>query len=182
MSSVRHRRLAAFAVSATAVLALSGCGTGFSAQTNQQYDAGVGSNERGGKIEIHNALFVDNGDDTATFSAALLNKAATPDILTGVKATTTSGAAIESSFATPRELTPQTLFNPGPDGDIILTGTFPEGGFVKLTLEFEDTESITISAPIVTRNAMYDDVAEETVIPEPAAREEAVEAETAAAE
>lgn len=170
MSSVRLRRTAAFAVSATTLLALTGCGTSFSAQTSQPYDAAVGSNLRGGEVEVLNALFVDNGDGTATFSAGLLNKDTTAHLLKAATATTDAGSPIASTLATPRELKSQTLYSPGKDGDIILTGKFPAGGFVKITLDLEDVAPVTINAPVVTRTAMYNSVAEKAVVPEASAR------------
>lgn len=162
MSSVRLRRIAAIAASATAVLALSACGTGFAAQTNQQYDAGVGSNERGGTIDVLNALFVDNADETATFSASILNNADEAHTLTGVKATTTNGKALEATLAGPSKIAPGAIFTPGTEGDIILSGDFPPGGFVKITLELEGTSPVTISAPVVGRKEIYADVAKKS--------------------
>ncbi|MDQ3157529.1 MAG: hypothetical protein M3Q98_12510 [Actinomycetota bacterium] len=179
MSSVRLGRAAAIAVSATALLVLSGCG--FDVQTNQPYDAAVGSNHRGGQVEVLNALFVDNTDGTATFSATLLNKGTSAQILNAVTTTTGDGTPISSTLATPRELKPQTPYTPGTDGDIILTGEFPAGGFVKITLNFEDAAPVTINSPVVARNATYDGVATKTVVPEPSARTEVAPTEADAA-
>lgn len=165
MSTVRLRRTTAFAASAMTLLALTGCGTGFNAQTSQPYDAAVGSNLRGGKIEVLNALFVDNADGTATFSAGLLNKDTSGHRLNSVSATNDAGSPISSTLAAPYELKTQTLYSPGKDGDILLTGKFPAGGFVKITLDFEDAAPVTINAPVVTRTAVYDSVATEAVGP-----------------
>lgn len=161
MSSVRPRRIAALAVSATALLALTGCGTNFSAQTNQSYDAGVGSNHRDGTVNVLNALFVDNTDGTATFSAALLNKDTSAHRLTAVTATTDGGTPITVKLAGKPELESQMLYSPGETGDILLTGEFPAGGFVKVTLDFEDVAPVTINAPVVTRTEVYVGVATE---------------------
>jgi hypothetical protein len=160
VSSVRLRRTAAFAASVATVLALAGCDPiGSKLQTNQPYDAGVGSNHRGGSIDVLNALFVDNNDGTATFSASLLNKDAEPHLLNAATAMTDKGTLIALKMATPRELKPETPFLAGKNGDIILTGKFPAGGFVKLTLDFEDAVPVTINAPVVTRTDVYKDVA-----------------------
>lgn len=182
MNSVRLRRTVAIAVSATAVLALSGCAPlGSDVQTSQPYDAAVGSNHRGGQVEVLNALFVDNADDTATFSATLLNKGTSAQILNAVTTTTGDGTPIASTLATPRELKPQTPYTPGTDGDIILTGEFPAGGFVKITLNFENAAPVTIDSPVVARNATYEGVATRTVVPEPSARTEEAPTESDAA-
>jgi len=163
VSSVRLRRSAAIAASAAAVLVLTGCGGGFTAQTNQTYDASVGSNHRTGEINILNALFVDNGDGTATFSAALLNKDTTAHVLSGVTTTTDEGSPIPSTLATHVLLKPQVPFSPGKDGNIIMTGKFPAGGFVKTTLTFNGAAPVTINAPVVSRTEIYKDVATTTV-------------------
>ncbi|MEO6470395.1 MAG: hypothetical protein ABIR57_01100 [Aeromicrobium sp.] len=170
MNSVRLRRTSAAAVAVTAVLTLGGCGTGFSAQTNQQYDAGVGSNERGRHVQVLNALFVDNGDKTATFSASVLNRDAQTHILTGVEVTAENGAALTATFATPRELKTDTPYVPGTEGDIILTGPIPAGGFVKITLNFDNAAPVTINSPVVARTPMYASVAKKTVVPTPSAK------------
>lgn len=167
MSSVRLRRTSAAAVAVTAMFALTGCGTGFGAQTNQPYDAAVGSNQRGGEVEVLNALFVDNADGTATFSAVLLNKDTNAHLLTSVTTTTGDGTAIASTLVAPHELTPQTPYSPGKDGDIIMTGSFPAGGFVKITFTFEGVAALTIDAPVVSRTSMYDSVAKVSAAPEP---------------
>lgn len=160
MNSVRLRRTVAIAVSATAVLALSGCAPlGSDVQTSQPYDAAVGSNHRGGQVEVLNALFVDNADDTATFSATLLNKDTSPHVLSAVTATSGDGSPITTTLAAPVDLDPKVPYNPGTNGDIMLTGTFLAGGFVKTTLNFEGAEPVTIDAPVVARSATYEGVA-----------------------
>ena len=152
------------------MLTLTGCGTGFSAQTNQQYDAAVGSNHRGGEIDVLNALFVDNADGTATFSAAILNKGTNVHILNSVMTTTDAGTAIASTLTKPQELRSQLVYSPGKKGDIVMTGSFPAGGFVKITLDFDGVAPLTINAPVVTRNSIYDNVAKRPAAPKSSAR------------
>lgn len=147
------------------MFALTGCGTGFGAQTSQPYDAAIGSNQRGGEVDVLNALFVDNADGTATLSAVLLNKDTSAHLLKSVTTTADDGTAIASTLVAPHELTPQTPYSPGKDGDIIMTGDFPTGGFVKITFTFEGVAALTIDAPVVTRTAMYDAVAKTSATP-----------------
>src|SRR5689334_1587221 len=79
----------------TAAFGLSGCaGTGMDAQTNAPYQSGIGANVRSGSIQLFNALAVDNGDGTATFSAAILNRADTPAKLTGATARGSDGSKV----------------------------------------------------------------------------------------
>ena len=152
------------------MLTLTGCGTGFSAQTSQQYDAAVGSNHRGGEIDVLNALFVDNADGTATFSAALLNKGTSAHILNSVMTTTDDGTAIASTLTKPQELRSQMVYSPGKDGDIIMTGSFSAGGFVKITFDFDGVAPLTINVPVVTRTSTYDSVAKRPAAPKSSAR------------
>ena len=59
---------------AVSALALAGCtATGVDAQTNQQYQPGVGANLRTGEMHLYNALAVDNGNGSATLSTVVLN-------------------------------------------------------------------------------------------------------------
>lgn len=181
MGSVRLRRITAAAIAATAALALSGCSPwGSGMQTNQQYSAGVGSNARGQHVEVLNSLFVDNGDKTATYSASLINRTAEAHILTGVNVTTTAGDPIASTFATSRELKDNSPYLPGTEGDIVLTGAFTDGGFVKITFTFDSAAPVTVSAPIVPRTSMYDTVATKTIVPPKAPRVPGGEATTEA--
>ena len=53
-------------LAAAAAIALGGCaGTGTDAQTNAQYQAGVGANVRTGTIQLYNALATVEFDATA---------------------------------------------------------------------------------------------------------------------
>jgi hypothetical protein len=153
-------------VTVTAVLALTACDPiGFGAQTNRQYDAGAGSNARGPHIQILNGLFVNNGDETATFSASLLNRDPETHTLTGAEIKGSDGSTITSTFAAPIELEQDDLYQVGKSGDIIMTGAFPPGGFVKVTLNFDNASPVTLNVPIVPRTATYASVATAAMTP-----------------
>lgn len=166
MSSVRpHRALAALLCAAG--LILTGCGTGFDAQTTQMYDAAAGSNARGGEVEVHNALFVANDNKTATMSATFLNKSKSRAILTGINVADESGRQIESTFAEPVALIPDELYVSGEQADAMITGTFKVGQFVTVTFGFEGAASISMDVPVVDRNGVYEGIATETAAPTP---------------
>lgn len=166
MSSVRPRRSALAAFVFAAGLILTGCGTGLDAQTAQAYDAAVGSNSRGGEVEVHNALFVDNKNDTATLSAAFLNKDTADDTLTGVTVVNGDGETIEAKLAEPIPLKPDTLYASGKTADVLLSGSnFAAGDFLTVTFTFTDAAEISIDVPVVVRNEMYDNIAEGPVTP-----------------
>ena len=163
MTSARSPRLrstAAILLAATA-LALSACsGTGIGAQTNQQYQAGVGTNLRTGQVQLYNALAVDNEDDTATVSAVIVNTSEDTQKLDAVSATTADGTSIESRTA-PAIIGPGDSFNTGPAATIVLTGgAVKAGDYITMTLAFDKAGEVTIDAPVVTRTEMYSDVAE----------------------
>ena len=160
MSTVRRRRLAATALATTALLALGACGTGFSAQTNQVYQAGVGANHRG-DIDVMNTLFVANEDGSATLSAAIVNNTKAEDELSSITVTTLDDKQLPVGDSEPVKL---------PAGDLTsaegfwITKGATAGDYVKVTLTFSTTAPVTIEAPVVTRTEQYADVASE---PEP---------------
>lgn len=143
-----------------AVLALSACGTGFDAQTNRVYTAGVGSNHRGDTVDILNALFVENADETATLSAGLLALEPGGDAVTGVEVTTQDGQSIESSLDEPISLAFDELHLTGEEAEVVVRGAnFLAGDFVQVELAFETSAPISIDVPVVARDDAYDEVA-----------------------
>jgi hypothetical protein len=147
-------------LAATTAFGLSGCaGTGMDAQTNAQYQAGVGANVRSGSIQLFNALAVDNGDGTATLSAAILNRADTPAKLTGATARGSDGSAVEATTA-PAIIDPGQMFNTGKAGAVILQDKeLTAGEYVRVKLTFNGGRAVSVEAPVVARTAIYDEVA-----------------------
>jgi hypothetical protein len=135
---------------------LSACG---SAQTDEQYQPGVGANVRTGPVQLFNALAVANGDDTATLSVAILNEteksirlsSASGHLSNGKKVTATVSPAIIGAHET---------VSTGPAGSVILRASdLSAGQYVTLTLNFTGGTRATVEAPIVERTATYDEVA-----------------------
>ncbi len=161
MTSARSPRLrtAAAILAAAIALTLSGCtATGDDAQTNQQYQPGVGANLRTGQVKLYNALAVDNGDGTATVSAVVANTSDEPQKLDGVTARHGDGE-VEVETA-PAIIGAGDSFNTGPAATAVLRGdTVKAGTYVTLTLTFDRAGDVTIDVPVVTRTEMYDDVA-----------------------
>ncbi|HKY56621.1 MAG TPA: hypothetical protein VJL80_01110 [Aeromicrobium sp.] len=152
------RRLALAA--ATAAIGLAGCaGTGVDAQTNAQYQAGIGANVRSGSIQLFNALAVDNGDGTATFSAAILNSDDTAAKLTRASARASDGSKVTATTA-PAIIDAGRMFNTGKAGAVILADKQLEAGeYVTVKLVFDRGRTVSVEAPVVARTAIYDDVA-----------------------
>jgi len=159
--SLRPRAVAATLFAATAV-ALAGCSNGFDAQTNQQYQAGVGADLRTGQVQLYSTLAVDNGDDTATLSTVIVNTTDEAQKLEAASATALgSGEQVEVEAA-PAIVGPGDSFNTGPAATVVLTGgTVQAGDYVTLTLAFDKAGEVTIEAPVVTRTETYSEVAKE---------------------
>lgn len=158
--SSRGRAPAFALLVATAALGLAACaGTGIEAQTNAQYQAGVGANVRSGPIQLLNALAVDNGDGTATFSAAILNRSDSPAKLTGATARGSDGSAVKATTA-PAIVDAGQVFNTGKAGAVILADKqLKAGEYVTVKLAFDGGRTVSVEAPVVARTAIYDEVA-----------------------
>jgi hypothetical protein len=147
-------------LAATAALGLGGCsGTGTDAQTNAQYQAGVGANVRSGPIQLYNALAVDNGDGTATLSAAILNRDASPAKLKSADASASDGSTVDVQTA-PAIIDVGQTFDTGKAGAVILADKRLEPGeYVTVKLTFDGGRKVSVEAPVVARKAIYDEVA-----------------------
>lgn len=139
-------------------LGLGGCGTGFSAQTNQVYQPGVGANARG-DVDSLNTLLVANSDGTATLSASLHNNLDAEQSLSSVKVASLSGE--ELVVQSPKIMLPlpadgvETLGGPQSAGIFTVTKDAPAGAYVTVTYTFSDSPALTVQAPIVARSAEY---------------------------
>lgn len=161
VSTVRRRRLAATALAVTAGLTLGGCGTGFNAQTNQVYQAGVGANHRG-EMDVLNTLLVANDDKSATLSAAIVNNSGSEQSLSSVTVTTLTDEKLTVRDATSPVQLPQDALSPvgaTEAGGFRVTDGATAGSYVKVTLTFSDAAPVTIQAPVVARTAQYAGVA-----------------------
>jgi hypothetical protein len=144
--------------------ALSGCGTGMDAQTNAIYDAGEGINERGGGVDVLNALLVANPDGSGTLSTALLNNGQEVDALVDVAASADGEELAVEGDGLPLELPPS------PRAPLNLSDEAPlyvqdveAGYFVTVALQFENAAPVEIEIPVVDRgddpsNEMYDSI------------------------
>ncbi|SKB08030.1 hypothetical protein [Aeromicrobium choanae] len=161
-----RRTLAAITLAVAAPFALSACGTSFGAQTNQQYQAAVGSNLRTGPIGVYNGLFVDNADGTATFSGGLLS---TEDQT--IESVTVDGAA--KKLARPITLKPNTLLTLGAAGEIVVKSDIAAGDYVTISFAATPGGDVSIEVPVVARTEMYADVAKRpTSEPKPVQEQE----------
>jgi len=169
----RRRAPLVVCIAALAAATLSGCGsTGFGAQTNATYQAGVGANVQTGAVQLYNALAVDNGNDTATISVTILNTTGKALRLTSAEARLSGGKKLQVTTA-PAIIDGDETMATGPAGTVIVQGAGLEAGkYITLTLRFSGGRKATVDAPVVARSDMYDDVATgpggETAAPTPA--------------
>jgi hypothetical protein len=141
--------------------ALSGCGTGMDAQTNAIYDPGDGVNERGGDVDVLNALLVANPDGTGTVSAALLNNAQEVDEVTEIAVSADGEELRVDGSGLPVELPPSPRSPLNIEDEAALYVEDIEAGyFVTLSMQFQNAAPVEIEVPVVERgdepsNDMY---------------------------
>ncbi|MGJ9411548.1 hypothetical protein ACHAAC_02465 [Aeromicrobium sp. CF4.19] len=187
MTTDRPRRLAAATLALAAAVGLSACGTGFDAATNQQYQPGIGANQREGDVTVYNALLVQNSDGTLSFSGGIVNDVDEPQTLEGASfvPSTSEDDAAELTEVTPSsEVTVAAggVFTIGSAGELAgleVPGT-SEGRYVTITLTFDGAGDVTVDAPVVERTADYSGVAAAPVEPEEDSEDGADDPETTA--
>lgn len=152
---------AAIALTFIAAVILSACGSGLDSATNQIYQAGAGVDHRG-QIWVLNTLLVADSD-SATLSAAVINKGPEDQKLTGISVTDRDGKELEvSTSGLPQDLGVEQLQHLGRQDtpiaqvDAELTPGYP----VKVTLSFSDSADVTLDAPVEERTEMYKDIVE----------------------
>ncbi|MFT4188777.1 MAG: hypothetical protein QM621_09375 [Aeromicrobium sp.] len=166
----RYRRpLAATAIVAAALTA-GACGTSFSAQTNQQYQASIGADLRQGPVQVLGASLVTGEDGSATLSATLVNTTDAEQSLTSATLTDSDGEehTLTSTSSDVLAISPGEARALGLVDDesqrhrskvYTTTGIEPVGSYYTLTLNFTDAGPVEISIPSVVRNSIYKDVA-----------------------
>lgn len=157
---VNRRRLSFAAAAVVGLFTLSACGTGFSAQTNQQYQAGIGADLRSGPIQVLGAVLVADEDGSAVVSATVLNTTDAPQKLVGLTATGPDGSEIP--VLSTRQLTtvqPGEALRLGAEGNpVFKLSEIDAGRYFALTLVFDDAGEVAVDVPSVVRDAVYSDV------------------------
>ncbi|MCW2753596.1 MAG: hypothetical protein JWQ32_1007 [Marmoricola sp.] len=152
MKSPIQRRVAIAALLLAPVLGA----CGFSAQTDQVYQAAAGVNDRSGNVDILNALVVSGTDGVGTLSTTLVDNDQTrSDELTsvtgpGIEATTAGIVVPAGGHAD--------ISNPGADGgpQVVLRGAgIKPGQFVTLTFVFASGQSTTLQVQVFAATGDY---------------------------
>lgn len=155
-----ERRLA-LGCAATALLGLTGCGAGFDAQTQQQYQPAVGVSNREGDVYAINTLVVTDGQGNGTVVSALINQADAEDTLASVAATDDRGAALRVQPLPDAGISLPTsqLVQLGNDGAVrVSSKDLQAGQFLTLTFTFANAAPLQVDAPVVETGETYADV------------------------
>lgn len=137
--------------------ALGACG--FSAQTDQVYQAAVGVDERGSDVDVLNAVVVTNGTGQGTFAGSLVNNTGTADAIANV--TADAGVTVRPGGAVP--IPANALVNLS---NLLQNGKIPlvldgdpvaAGGYVTLTFTFTNADPVTVKAPVVDNTGTNED-------------------------
>lgn len=155
-----RRRTTVSAVAAAAVLGLSACGTSFNAQTNQQYQAAEGANQRG-EVDAMNTVLVADEDGTGVLAAGLVNKTDSAQKLTRVTITTSDGkqltvdAPAEAVTIAPGKIV--SLGQTEADAFSVPDGA-AAGRYVTVTFSFSHARDTEVDAPSAARSDTYENI------------------------
>lgn len=145
------RRNIAVAAALVAAPTMSSCGVNFDAQTDQVYNPAVGVNDRGGAVDVLNALVVSGSAGSGTVVATLVNNdQQRADSLRGV-----AGAGQDTSLNVqvggPTNIPAGGLLNLATQGAITVRGkqVLP-GRFVEITFSFDRGKAVTVDVPVVS--------------------------------
>jgi hypothetical protein len=132
--------------------ALTACG--FSAQTDQVYQAAVGVNDRSGDVDVLNALVVSGEDGSGTFAGTLVNKDTTEDATLD----SVTGTGVTASRHTV-DVPAGGVARLAETGEVTLRGDgIKPGSFVEVTLAFDSGQSTTVTVPVVAAEGDYAEV------------------------
>lgn len=145
------RRSIAVVAALVAAPVVSSCGVNFGAQTDQVYNPAVGVNDRGGAVDVLNALVVSGKAGSGTVVATLVNNDQQhADSLKNV-----AGAGADSSLTVqvggPTNIAAGGLVNLATQGKVTVRGrqVLP-GRFVEITFSFDRGKAVTIQVPVVS--------------------------------
>jgi hypothetical protein len=162
-------RAALAALSVVTVAALSGCATGFNAETINVDSPGEGVSGSVGDVKIRGAVLADVDDEpgSGVLVMGVVNDGVEADALTEVRLADGEAADLGSSVSLP----PRQLVQFGTDevapgavygGTYVLDGpadTVTAGGFVPVSFTFRNAGSVTLDLLVLPATAEYEGVA-----------------------
>ena len=154
MSRTRRaaRTAAALATAVVALVALTGCGAGLKALTDQSFDPSSGIDTGVGNIQVSNLLVLTTADG-AELTAGLVNNGDAPDQLTAVTVETSPPVTLTA----PIDVPPDANVTVGPPGDtrVFLHDFGGEPGqLVKVTMTFRDAGVLSTETLVTTENVV----------------------------
>jgi hypothetical protein len=163
-TSSRLRRGLATGALVVVLPALGACGVNFGAQTDQVYNPADGVNARGGQVDVLDALIVSDTPGTGRLIGGLSNENSNQsDAVTGVQG---AGATSDVTFSLQGGSTTipagGSLQLANADAANIVAQGDPEqlkaGGFVRLTISFQNAQEATLDVPVLAPDETYKDV------------------------
>jgi hypothetical protein len=153
----RRGRGSVAVVAALTCFGLTGCGADFNAQTNQQYQAGVGTDDRSNPVYVLGALVVARDNGAGTLVGSLINQVRASDELVSVTAKDASGQPITAtSIPQPITLTSQQAVKLQDGGTVRLSGPgVVLGDFITVTFSFQQAAPIAVEVPVVPYSRIY---------------------------
>lgn len=148
-------------MAAAAALALSGCGSSFNAQSQQQYQPAAGVSDRTGGVFAINTLVVTNGKGDGTLVSALINQGQSVDSLREVTAAdnTGSGLKVAKLPAGGLSLPAGRAVQLANSGAVRISGkALSAGTFITLTFTFDQAVPLELQVPVLNRSSTYADV------------------------
>lgn len=146
------------ALAAALLLTVPALGACAAAATDAIYTPSQGVNNRDGDVDVLHALVVSDGKDGGRFIAGLVNNNQTDDdALTGV--TVADGDAQVKVGDGDKDIPAAGLLQLAGDdaAEVLVTGV-TLGGYVRLTLSFQNAEPVTLNVPVVPAGDDYADV------------------------
>lgn len=142
-------------------MALSGCSTGFDAQTVQVYSASDGTDIREGDVSVLSAAIVaDAAGDSGILSAGLVGLPDQDDSLTSVQVTDDEGTALTVEIVGGAVDIPAGQLVLTADGaDVAISGAeLTPGTLLDVAFTFANAAPVSGSVPVVEREGAYAEV------------------------
>ena len=138
-----------------AIPALSACSA---AATDEVYTPTKGVNNRDGEVDVLHALIVSDGKDGGRFVAGLVNNnTEDADSLSGV--TVADGDAQVQVGDGDTEIPAGGILQlAGDDAAVVTVKGTTLGGYVRLTLTFQNAEPVTVNVPVLPPGEDFSDV------------------------
>ncbi|MDQ3416615.1 MAG: hypothetical protein M3474_05885 [Actinomycetota bacterium] len=156
----RSTRSAVGAATAALAVTLTGCSTGFGAQTTEVYNAAAGTDIRGGEVEVLSGAIVIDGDGAGTLSGGLVGPQNSADALTSVQVTDGEGAPVEVEIRRGSVPIPAgELVLMAEDAEIaIAADTLAAGMLADVAFTFQEGGPVSGALVVMAQEGTYEDV------------------------